>query len=32
MVPLMLVATVLLFFVKEKPLATTIEREPAAAL
>ncbi|MDQ1607649.1 MAG: hypothetical protein QOE16_381 [Microbacteriaceae bacterium] len=32
MVPLMLVATVLLFIVKEKPLATTIEREPAAAL
>jgi MFS family permease len=27
MVPLMLIATVLLFFVKEKPLATTIERE-----
>jgi len=32
MVPLMLIATVLLFFVKEKPLATTIEREPAGAL
>jgi EmrB/QacA subfamily drug resistance transporter len=30
MVPLLLAATVLLFFVKEKPLATTIEREPAA--
>ncbi|MEJ1229406.1 MAG: hypothetical protein WDM88_00365 [Galbitalea sp.] len=30
LVPLMLVATVLLFFVKEKPLATTIDREPAA--
>jgi EmrB/QacA subfamily drug resistance transporter len=27
MVPLMLIATVLLFFVKEKPLATTIDRE-----
>ncbi|TIH35148.1 MDR family MFS transporter [Subtercola vilae] len=28
MVPLVLVATVLLVFVKEKPLATTIERDP----
>jgi EmrB/QacA subfamily drug resistance transporter len=27
MVPLMLIATVLLFFVKEKPLATTIDRD-----
>jgi EmrB/QacA subfamily drug resistance transporter len=32
MVPLMLIASVLLLFVKEKPLATTIEREPASAL
>jgi EmrB/QacA subfamily drug resistance transporter len=32
MVPLMLIATVLLFFVKEKPLATTIEREPVLDL
>jgi MFS family permease len=32
MVPLMLVATVLLIFVKEKPLATTIEREPVLDL
>jgi EmrB/QacA subfamily drug resistance transporter len=32
MVPLMLIATVLLFFVKEKPLATTIEREPVDIL
>lgn len=31
MVPLMLIATLLLIFVKEKPLATTIEREPVAA-
>jgi EmrB/QacA subfamily drug resistance transporter len=31
MVPLLLLATVLLFFVKEKPLATTIEREPVGA-
>jgi EmrB/QacA subfamily drug resistance transporter len=31
MVPLMLVATVLLFFVKEKPLATTIDRTPVIA-
>jgi EmrB/QacA subfamily drug resistance transporter len=32
MVPLMLIATVLLFFVKEKALATTIEREPVDIL
>jgi EmrB/QacA subfamily drug resistance transporter len=32
MVPLMLVASVLLIFVKEKPLATSIEREPAEAV
>jgi hypothetical protein len=32
MVPLMLIATVLLLFVKEKPLATTIEREPVLDL
>jgi hypothetical protein len=31
MVPLMLIATVLLFFVKEKPLATTIDREVVTA-
>jgi EmrB/QacA subfamily drug resistance transporter len=32
MVPLMLVATVLLFFVKEKALATTIERDAPAVV
>jgi EmrB/QacA subfamily drug resistance transporter len=32
MVPLMLIATVLLLFVKEKPLATTIDRQPSEVL
>jgi EmrB/QacA subfamily drug resistance transporter len=32
LVPLMLIATVLLFFVKEKPLATTIERDAVIEL
>jgi hypothetical protein len=32
MVPLLVLAAVLLLFVKEKPLATTIEREPVGAL
>ncbi|RFA15427.1 MFS transporter [Subtercola boreus] len=31
MVPLVLIATVLLFFVKEKPLATTLDRDAAPA-